>query len=59
MFHQAQLAGLVEHGAQAVDRHRAGGFDEFGRVLFQYSRTARKLWGLLERNSLREAGHHR
>ena len=45
-FHEAQLAGLVEHVGSAVDRFRTGHMDAFDvdRVLFQYARAAKELW---------------
>jgi hypothetical protein len=47
-FHEAQLAGLVEHVGSAVDRFRSGHMDAFAvdRVLFQYARAAKELWKL-------------
>jgi len=45
-FHEAQLAGLVEHIGSAVDRFRSGQMDAFDvdQVLFQYARAAKELW---------------
>jgi hypothetical protein len=45
-FHEAQLAGLVEHVGSAVDRFRTGQMDAFDvdQVLFQYARAAKELW---------------
>lgn len=45
-YHEEQLARLVEHVADAVDRHRAGELDAFDvdEVIFQYSRAAKELW---------------
>lgn len=45
-FHEAQLAGLVEHVGSAVDRFRSGQMDAFDvdQVLFQYARAAKELW---------------
>ena len=45
-YHQAKLAELVAHVAEATDRFRNGELDAFGvdEVLFQYSRAAKELW---------------
>ena len=45
-YHQAQLAELVQHVGEAVDRFRAGQLDAFevDLVVFQYSRAAKELW---------------
>jgi hypothetical protein len=45
-YHQAQLAALVQHVGEAVDRFRAGQLDVFevDQVVFQYSRAAKELW---------------
>ena len=45
-YHEAELAELVAHVGEAVDRYRAGELDAFDvdRVLFQYSRAAKELW---------------
>jgi hypothetical protein len=45
-FHEAQLAGLVEHVGSAVDSFRSAQMDPFDvdQVLFQYSRAAKELW---------------
>ena len=45
-YHEAQLAVLVAHVGEAVDRFRAGELDAFGvdEVLYQYSRAAKELW---------------
>ena len=46
-FHEAQLAGLVEHVGSAVDRFRSNrqmhAFD-VDHVLFHYARAAKELW---------------
>ena len=49
-FHEAQLAGLVEHIGSAVDRFRSGQMDAFDvdQVLFQYARAAKELWKFLQ-----------
>ena len=45
-YHAEQLARLLAHVADAVDRFRAGELDPFevDEVLFQYSRAAKELW---------------
>ena len=45
-YHEAQLAGLVEHVGSAVDRFHGGQMDAFDvdQVLFQYARAAKELW---------------
>lgn len=45
-YYQAQLAQLLEHVAEAVDRFRAGDIDPFeaDEVMFRYSRAAKELW---------------
>lgn len=45
-YHEEQLALLVEHVAQAIDRFHTGEMDAFDvdEVLFQYSRAAKELW---------------
>jgi hypothetical protein len=45
-YHKAQLSELVEHVADAIDRHRAGDLTAFevDHILFQYSRAAKELW---------------
>jgi hypothetical protein len=45
-YHHAQLAELVAHVGEAVDRYRAGELDPFevDHVLFHYSRAAKELW---------------
>lgn len=45
-YHQAQLAVLVAHVGEAVDRFRAGELDAVGvdEVLYQYNRAAKELW---------------
>ena len=44
-YHEAQLAVLVAHVGEAVDRFRAGELHAFGvdEVLYQYSRAAKEL----------------
>lgn len=45
-YHEAQLAGLIEHVGGAIDRFRAGELDAFDvdRVIFQFSRAAKEPW---------------
>ena len=45
-YHEAKLAELVAHVAEAIDRFRGGELDAFDvdQVLFQYSRAAKELW---------------
>lgn len=45
-YHEAQLAELIGHVADAVDRYRAGEVDAYtvDETLHQYSRAARELW---------------
>lgn len=45
-YQEAQLAVLVAHVGEAVDRFRVGELDAFGidEVLYQYSRAAKELW---------------
>ncbi len=45
-YHEEQLGRLVEHLADAIDRHRAAELDAFDvdEVVFQYSRAAKELW---------------
>lgn len=46
VYHEARLAELVAHVAEAIDRFRGGEWDasRVDEVLFQYSRAARELW---------------
>jgi hypothetical protein len=45
-YHEAMLAGLVAHVADAIDRFRNGELDAFDvdHVVFRYSRAATDLW---------------
>ena len=45
-YHEAELAGLVEHVAAAIERYRAGDLDVHGvdDVIHQYTKAARELW---------------
>lgn len=45
-YHEAELAELVAHVSEAIDRFRSGELRAFDvdEVLFQYSRAAKELW---------------
>jgi hypothetical protein len=45
-YHEAELAALVEHVAQAIDRYRAGEIDAVAvdETIHQYHRAAQELW---------------
>ena len=45
-YYEAELARLVTHVAEAIDRFRSGELKAFDvdEVLFQYSRAAKELW---------------
>ena len=45
-YHEATLAELLSHVAEAIDRFRSGELEAFDvdDVLFQYSRAAKELW---------------
>lgn len=45
-YHEAQLAELIRHVVEVVDRFRAGELSAFetDRAIFQYSRAAKELW---------------
>jgi hypothetical protein len=45
-YHEAELAGLLEHVADALERYRAGDIDAFAvdEVIHRYTRAARELW---------------
>ena len=45
-YHEAKLAELLAHVAEAIDRFRSGELEVFDvdEVLFQYSRAAKELW---------------
>ena len=45
-YHEASLAELLTHVAEAIDDFRGGRIDAFevDQALFQYSRAARELW---------------
>ena len=45
-YHEAQLAVLVKHVADAIDAHRVGTIDvhDVDQVIYHYHRAARELW---------------
>jgi hypothetical protein len=45
-YHEAELAALIEHVAQAIDRYRAGEIDAVAadETIHQYHRAAQELW---------------
>ena len=45
-YHEAELAGLVEHVAEAIERYRAGELDvhDVDEVIHRYHKAARDLW---------------
>ena len=45
-YHETELAELIAHVAEAIDRFRSGELMAFdvAEVLFQYSRAAKELW---------------
>jgi hypothetical protein len=45
-YHEAELAGLIGHVAEALERYRADELDAFGvdETLHNYSKAARELW---------------
>jgi hypothetical protein len=47
-YHEAELAGLVEHVAEAIERYRAGELDvrDVDEVIHRYQKAARELWKL-------------
>ena len=54
MYHDAELAKLVERVGEAIDAFRSGRLDAFevDRVLFQYSRAAKELWKFCDFGSI-------
>lgn len=58
-YHEQQLAELVAHVGDAVDRHRAGGLDVYDvdEVIFQYSRAAKDLWKFCNLGQVEIAAH--
>jgi hypothetical protein len=59
-YHEAALSELLAHVAEAIDRLRASELDAFDvdRVLFQYSRAARKLWKLCNLTNVEITARH-
>src|SRR5665647_1161958 len=45
-YHEAELAGLVEHVAEAIERYRAGELDvhDVDEAIHRYQKAARELW---------------
>jgi hypothetical protein len=45
-YHEAELAALVDHVAQAIDRYRAAEIDALGadEIIHHYHRAAQELW---------------
>ena len=45
-YHEAELAELIAHVAEAIDQFRGGELEavDVDEVLFQYSRAAKELW---------------
>jgi hypothetical protein len=45
-YHEAQLAGLIEHVSEAIERYRRDELDASGvdEVIHRYSKAARELW---------------
>ena len=45
-YYEAELAALVEHVADAIERHRTGELDVHGvdEVIHRYTKAARALW---------------
>jgi hypothetical protein len=45
-YHEARLADLIEHVAEAIDRYRAGEVDAYAvdETVHQYHRAAQELW---------------
>lgn len=45
-YHETELATLVEHVAEAIERYRAGKIDvhEVDEVMYRYQKAARELW---------------
>ena len=59
-YHEARLADLVTHVADAIDRFRDGEVDAFDvdHVLFQYSRAAKELWKFCNMGDVEMTAHH-
>jgi hypothetical protein len=45
-YHEAELAGLVEHVAEAIERYRAGELDvhDVDEAIHRYHKATRELW---------------
>jgi hypothetical protein len=45
-YHEAELAGLVEHVAEAIERYRAGEVDvhDVDEVIHRYHKATQELW---------------
>src|SRR6266852_4428575 len=45
-YHEAELAGLVEHVAEAIERYHAGEFDvqDVDEVIHRYHKATQELW---------------
>jgi hypothetical protein len=45
-YYEAELAALVEHVADAIERHRTGELDvhDVDEVIHRYTKAARELW---------------
>ena len=45
-YHEAELAGLVEHVAEAIERYRAGELDVYDvdEVIHRYHKATQELW---------------
>jgi hypothetical protein len=52
-YHEAELAGLVDHVAQAIERYRAGELDvhDVDETIHQYHNATQKLWAFCWRGS--------
>lgn len=59
-YHQAELAELLAHVADAIDRFRVGEVDAFevDHVLFRYSRAAKELWKFCNLGDINVAADH-
>jgi hypothetical protein len=57
-YHRAELAELVAHVAEAIDRFRSGELEAFevDEVWFQYSPAAKELWKFLQHRQRRGHG---
>ena len=45
-YHEAELAGLVEHVAEAIERYRAGELDlhDVDEIIHRYHKATQELW---------------